>query len=232
MENAFSFLIPPGERFFVLSASRYLEQAGDDEARDLIQAFVQQEELHSAAHEQLNASLATFGVDVERESRYADAVFARLSRILPPAVQLGVTAFAEHLTAVAAHLMFVEPAFDEWLDPQMLEFWRWHAAEELEHKAVAFNLFHRVAGGYWLRVTSAATAAVLLALPYARLVRHLRAADPHRPTRAERRQTNVIHRKLLGPQVKLVLAYFSPRFHPWRGDDGSALRRWYGIGAT
>ncbi len=42
----------------------------------------------------------------------------------------------------------------------MLAFWRWHAAEELEHKAVAFDLFERLAGGYVLRVASALAALV------------------------------------------------------------------------
>ncbi len=227
MDNAFSILIPPGEKFFVRSVQAYADELPDEEARDLLRAFSEQEELHSAAHDEVNTSFAKWGVDIEREQRYADEVFRKLSRRLPRAWQLGITAFSEHLTATSAHLLFVEPAFEEWLDPQMLAFWRWHAAEELEHKAVAFDLFHRLAGGYLLRVASAIAALVFLAGPFIRITNRMQRDDPHRPTRAERRAANKAHLKLLGTQLRMVAAYFSPRFHPWKLDDTPSLERWY-----
>jgi predicted metal-dependent hydrolase len=226
-ENAFSIMIPPGERFFVRSVRNYLDRLPEAEARELLEAFAQQEELHSAAHEELNASFARFGVDIEREAAYAERVFQRLSRILPDWAQLGITAFSEHLTAVGAHFMLHDPQFREWLDPRMHELWSWHAAEELEHKAVAFDLFERFAGGYLRRVLCAVLTAVLLLGPnmaiFARLVRD----DPHEPTRAERRQARRVHLRLAGPQLRMIGRYFRPGFHPWQVDDTAALRDWY-----
>ena len=232
MDNAFSILIPPGEHFFVRSVQAYVDELSDDEARDLLRAFSEQEELHSAAHDEVNATFAKWGVDVAREQRYADEVFGKLSRRLPRSWQLGVTAFSEHLTAVSAHLLFTEPAFEEWLDPQMLAFWRWHAAEELEHKAVAFDLFERLAGGYALRVASALAALVLLAGPFVRIANRMQRDDPRRPTREERRTANKAHLKLARTQLRMIAAYFSPRFHPWKLDDTPSLERWYAKGGT
>lgn len=227
LENTFSILIPPGERFFIRSVRHYAMQVRDADEAELIRAFVQQEALHTRAHNELNTSFRRFGVNVERENAYAERLFGRLERALPPKMRLGVTAFAEHLTATAAHLMFLEPAFEKWLHPQMLQFWRWHAAEELEHKAVAFDLFHAVGGTYLLRVLSAATAAAALAIPYARITARMMRDDPHRPTRSERRQARRVHRRLLPPQLRLVLAYFRPSFHPWDAHDEPHLREWY-----
>ena len=66
------------------------------------------------------------------------------------------------------------------MDPQMLDFWRWHAAEELEHKSVAFDLFHRVGGGYLTRMLSVLAAALLLAVPMLRITRAMMRTTPAR----------------------------------------------------
>ncbi len=56
VENAFSILIPPGERFFIRSVRHFEDRATDPEQEDLIRAFVQQEALHTRAHNEFNAS--------------------------------------------------------------------------------------------------------------------------------------------------------------------------------
>jgi predicted metal-dependent hydrolase len=46
IENAFSVLIPPGERFFIRSVRHY-EHRADPELADLIRGFLQQEAQHT-----------------------------------------------------------------------------------------------------------------------------------------------------------------------------------------
>ncbi len=228
VENTFSILIPPGERFFIRSVRHFADRVADDPgAQALIRAFTQQEAYHTKAHVELNASFARFGVDIPRHNAYAQRWFDRLERILPGTWRLGVTAFLEHLTATAAQLLFTEPMFEELIHPELLRFWRWHAIEELEHKAVAFDLFGRVGGRYWLRVTSALVALSALAVPYAVIANRMIRDDPHQPTREERRQALALDRQLLLPQLKLVLRYFKPGFHPWDADDRRILADWY-----
>jgi len=226
-ENAFSILIPPGERFFIRSVRYFSDRVDDPESQDLIRAFIQQEGLHTRAHNEFNASLARFGVDVAGEAAYAERVFQKLGRILPRKVQLGATVFMEHLTAVGAHMMFVEPLVAESMEPEMARFWRWHAAEELEHKAVAFDLFRAVGGGYPLRVFSALAAIVLLALPFHRIARRTLRADPTPITPETRRQARRIQQKVMGPQLRMIARYFKPGFHPWDSPDEHHLRAWY-----
>lgn len=226
-ENAFSILIPPGERFFIRSVQHYADRAEDPELRELIRAFVQQEALHTRAHNDFNASLARFGVRVEREIAYADRVMARLQRWLPRKMQLGVTVFLEHLTATGAHMLFLEPAIARAMHPEMLRFWRWHAVEELEHKAVAFDLFREVGGGYLLRVTSALTAALLLTLPFVKIARRMMREDPTPVTGAMREQARELNRKAMGPQLRLLRDYFRRDFHPWQNHDEPDLAAWY-----
>ncbi len=230
-ENAFSIMIPPGERFFIDSVRYYEGRVADAEGRDLIRAFVQQEGLHGRAHDVFNASYAKFGIDVEKQQRYADRVFRRVRRWLPHKVQLGITVFSEHLTAVGAHTLLDDEDAEDEMDPQTLEFWRWHAAEELEHKAVAFDLFAKVGGGYLTRMLSVAAAGAFLAVPMVRIARGMMRDDPHEVTRAERKAAGAYERKILRQQFGLMRAYFSPRFHPWKIDDTALLEAWYRSGS-
>jgi len=227
VENAFSILIPPGERFFIRSVRHFEDQATDPELADLIRAFIQQEGLHTRAHNEFNHSLQRFGVEVEREIAYADRVMRSLQKHLPRKVQLGVTAFLEHLTATGAHMLFMEPGIAGSMHPEMLRFWRWHAVEELEHKAVAFDLFRAVGGGYFLRVSSAIVALLLLALPFDRIVRRMMKEDRREITPEMRQKAREINRKLVGPQLRMIAQYFKPGFHPWDFDDEKFLKEWY-----
>jgi predicted metal-dependent hydrolase len=138
-----------------------------------------------------------------------------------------MTAFLEHLTATGAHTLFLVPAVADSMHPEMLRFWRWHAVEELEHKAVAFDLFAEVGGGYLLRVLSALAAAVLLAVPFHRIARRMIRDDPRKVTREVLEDARRINRQVLGPQLRLIRRYFRPGFHPWEIDDRAYLVGWY-----
>lgn len=227
VENAFSILIPPGERFFIRSVRHFEDRATDPEQEDLIRAFVQQEALHTRAHNEFNASLRAFGVDVDREVAYADRVMAAIEKILPKKMQLAATAFLEHLTATGAHVLFSAPVLAENMHPEMLRFWRWHAVEEMEHKAVAFDLYQQAGGGYFLRVVSAIAAIALLAVPFARIARRMLKDDPTEITEEMRRQTREINRMVMGPQLRMIGQYFKPGFHPWKCRDEKYLADWY-----
>lgn len=236
-DNAFSIMVPPGERFFIDSVRHYEGLVTDDEGRELIRAFVQQEGLHGQAHDVFNATLAKFGVDVASQDAHATTTFRRARRWLPAKVQLGITVFSEHLTAVGAHTLLSSDTAEDEMDPQMLDFWRWHAAEELEHKSVAFDLFHRVGGGYATRMVSVLAAAAFLAVPMVRIARSMMRDDPHVPSPSERRDAAAFQRMILRRQAGLLLAYFSPNFHPWQIDDTAMLEQWYrsdsaGVGAA
>lgn len=226
-ENAFSLFIPPGERFFIRSVQRYADRVADPELRELICAFSRQEALHTRAHEEFNASLERFGVDVRRERERAERAMAGLARYLPARMQLAATAFLEHVTATGAHFLFAEPAIASAMHPEMLRFWRWHAAEEIEHKAVAFDVYREIGGGYLLRVASALAAVLLLAGPFVACVRRMLRDDPTPITGEMRTQARALHRKAMQPQLRMLAAYFFPGFHPWRLRDEPYLTEWY-----
>lgn len=228
IENTFSLLIPPGERFFIRSVKHYADRVADDaDMQALIRAFAHQEGLHTGAHNEFNRAIGNHGIDIDREIAEAERAIRRLER-LPHRMQLGVTVFLEHLTACGAHTMFTRPDVAAMMAPQARRFWRWHAAEELEHKAVAFDLLRIVGGGYVTRVVSALAALVLIAPHFVRTVKRMVREDGvGKITPEVRREARALHRRIFPQQLRMVLAYFKPGFHPWKTDDRPLLRAWY-----
>ena len=162
ISNGLNMLFPAGERYFVRSVNHYLDQITDPELRTQIKGFFGQEGRHARAHDQLNAVLRAQGYRIDGFL----ARYAKLSRWiedrLPAKLNLAGTAAAEHFTAIMAESAFTDHEF-ELLDPEMQKLLAWHAAEELEHKAVAFDVLREIDPSYALRIAGLAYATVLLA---------------------------------------------------------------------
>lgn len=65
---------------------------------------------------------------------------------------MAVTTAYEHCIAVFADGTL---RYEHWFanaDPKMQTLWRWHAAEETEHRAVAFDLYVALGGNYAWRI--------------------------------------------------------------------------------
>jgi len=227
IENTFSILIPAGERFFIRSVRHYEDKVTDPELKKLVKPFISQEGQHCRAHDQFNNSLKNHGVDLDRESSYSEKFFKKASAILPKKIQLGATAFLEHVTASGAIYLFETPEYQEYWPPQMLEFWKWHAVEELEHKAVAYDLLKVAKVGYFLRIISAIVAITLFAIPAVTIYKRIMRNDPTKVTTKQKQQADAINKKIMMPQLRMIMAYFKPGFHPWQFDDLTYVKKWY-----
>jgi predicted metal-dependent hydrolase len=56
--------------------------------------------------------------------------------------RLALTICVEHITVVYASVFLQHSHILENMHPQFEHIWRWHAVEELEHKAVAMNVWY------------------------------------------------------------------------------------------
>jgi predicted metal-dependent hydrolase len=154
--------------------------------------------------------------------------------------RLASTLALEHLTAIMADRVLNDPKVLEGCDPRMARLWRWHAIEETEHKAVAFDVYRSVIGtgfrAWLLRVTiliSATLRFFWMSLVFHRiLMRH----DPK--IREERGGWKPLVKFLLGtPGILRRIfvpwcAYFRPSFHPWDHDNTQAVEQWKAALAT
>ena len=156
-----SVFFPAGERFFIESVHAYRERLDDPELLRDMRAFCAQEGFHSREHVRYNTLLASRGYPVERLEKRVEALLARVRRRSSRRHRLAITCALEHFTALMAYPVLADPRTMEDAHPVMAALWRWHAAEEQEHKAVAFDVFHAAGGTYAERVAALAGATVV-----------------------------------------------------------------------
>jgi predicted metal-dependent hydrolase len=214
--NGINLLFPLGERFFVRSVRHYQDRIDDPQLRADIRGFMAQEVRHGLEHERYFERLRAQGYDIDRFLEiYAAIAFGIVERVSPAALNLAITAALEHFTAALAERAFTTDFFDH-AHPVMAELLRWHAAEEIEHKSVAFDVLASVAPGWPLRAAGIAVGAGMLAAFWIAAVQMLLAQD--------RRAGRLVREPELPPQDpdealprvlgRALVAYLRPGFHP------------------
>lgn len=153
--NGLNLVFPAGERFFMRSVKHYAHVvAGDPVLEAEVRAFLAQEAIHGREHDRFIRVLEEDGFDLTRFMAFYEWTLRRvLERGSPPKLNLAVTVALEHFTATLAELVLNRKTLLEDSHPVMRDLLLWHAAEEIEHKAVAFDVLKKVDPNYALRVT-------------------------------------------------------------------------------
>lgn len=245
--TALSALFPAGEKFFIDSvrAVRYHPMLKDNaELQKEISAFIGQEAMHTHEHVGFNASAQKFGHDVDTLDRHTDTVIQAtrklLAKIAKPVgitqemVDLTATTALEHFTATIASQLLSNSHIQELMsDETMKTMWLWHAIEENEHKAVAYDVFEGVFGkgvkAYALRTSSLVIS--MLTLFFVQNYFLLRLLKQDQQLNLE--NLKMIYRYAYSPSkgvitgmAKEMLLYFKPSFHPNDVDTTSLLDTW------
>ena len=148
-----SAVFPDGEDFFVRSVRNYRDQITDPELKRQVAGFIGQEAMHGREHRMLNDRLAELGYPTKTFERITKKGLALRERFLPPASNLAATAALEHFTATLAELVLSdEETRDLFGHDELRNVFLWHALEESEHKAVAFDVYKAIGGSERMRV--------------------------------------------------------------------------------
>lgn len=231
--DAMSTTFPSGELFFISCVRDFRDRITQPGLQADIKAFSRQEGQHSMVHERYNARLREQGVDVDGlEAEMSRVIDGFYRRHLPKRYNLALTAAAEHLTAIMAHSFTPRRAVMESMHPKMLALYAWHAMEEIEHKAVAFDVLREGArGGYFLRVLAMLHMSVAYPFVVTSFVRSMLKSDGF--TRWQRWR---MHLKglvwmygpggLFAPLIGHYLRYYLPGFHPGQARTLASYRIW------
>jgi predicted metal-dependent hydrolase len=225
--HALSAAFPDGERMFMDSVAHYRKRITDPTLRKEIAHFLAQEANHAKAHEEFNAWVASQGFDMAPLDASVKARI-ELGKKAPPIFRLAVTCALEHFTAIMAEQLLEEPELLAEFDPKMAELWLWHAIEETEHKAVAFDVYQAVDGSYPRRVVVMALVTFRFLTHVAWMKGHLMKTDPNSGGIGSRLRGMWTMWGNPGWFRRLVPAYadyFRRDFHPWDRDVGPALAR-------
>lgn len=144
--NAMSVLFPDGERYFIDSVRLFRDQIKDPQLQEQIRGFIGQEGHHSREHIDYNQRLRQLGYDIDALELPVKRRIRFVEKNFPPERQLAGTVAMEHFTAIMADAVLRESRWMQGATPELLRLWRWHALEETEHKAVAFDVYMQVCG--------------------------------------------------------------------------------------
>lgn len=227
--NSLSVTFPQGEAFFIETVRRFRGQVPAPLAAQ-IDDFVRQEAYHTREHVAFNAQVKAAGYDTAEIEARIDESLAQ-TRQNHPVAQLCVTVSLEHFTAIFAHSMLTHGDNFAGADREAQRMWTWHAIEEVEHKAVAFDTYM-----YLTRELKPLKRWAIRAMVFWNVSRNFIYWRSHDAiaflmqdgmTRGEARRR--LWWYLLGKpgvlrRVALPwLSYFKPSFHPWQHDDRHLL---------
>jgi predicted metal-dependent hydrolase len=150
---ALSSVFPDGEDFFVRSVRRFRDQVTDPELKRQVAGFIGQEAIHGREHRAFNDRLDALGYPTKRYEWVTKRGLALRERLLTPKSNLAATAALEHFTATLAELVLTSEETRRLFGHEAVrDLFVWHALEESEHKAVAFDVYKAVGGSERTRV--------------------------------------------------------------------------------
>ncbi len=228
--DALSLLFPEGERFFVESVKKLRHHVADPGLAAAVTGFIGQEAMHGKEHRAFNQMLAGHGLTTApRLERQLEGLLRLVRRALPARSQLAATCTLEHFTAMMAEAALRHAGMRDAMHPTVRPLRVWHALEENEHKAVAFDVY-RAAGGGYARRAGIMLLTTLVFFAFTAWVHGHFLAERRLLLRPWRWARGLAHMWLYpGWFTRLVpayLAYFRPGFHPDDRDTSTLLAAW------
>ncbi len=245
--TALSALFPAGEKLFIDSvrAVRQHPAIKDNQAlQKEISAFIGQEAMHTQEHVNFNISAQNYGHDVKTLEQQTDVVIQTGRKIFyylvkpfgmnQQMIDLTATTALEHFTATLATQLLTNPYIQELMtDETMSYMWFWHAVEENEHKAVAYDVYEAIFGkgikAYSLRVVALVVALSALLATQGYFTARLLTQDK----KLNLKELAAIYKYAYSPSKGVItgmtgemLEYFRPSFHPNDLDTVDLLKKW------
>lgn len=221
--NALSTTFPDGERFFIHAVRNYEKEITDPELRAQIRAFIGQEANHGKEHEAFNQALIDqHKLPLESKITFMKKALSFAKKRYSRREQLALTVGFEHFTAILANLMLQQTDFVEDIQGVYADMFMWHAVEETEHKAVAFDVFAATEDDYWLRVRGMAQATfffllITLRMQYS-LLKHDNQLGNWRDALGFAKFL-LVKPGMLTRIIPEYLDFYRPGFHPWQHDN-------------
>lgn len=227
---ALSAVFPDGEDFFVRSVRRFRDQVPDPELKRQVAGFIGQEAVHGREHRAFNDRLDQLGYPTKRVERFVKKGLAVRERVLTPKSNLAATAALEHFTATLAELVLrSEEARALFGQQPVRDLFVWHALEESEHKAVAFDVYRAVGGSERTRVVTMKILrwAFVIGLTVQIVVSLLGDRDTYRRGRLRESWRRVRRSPVLDRALwDRLRDYDRPDFHPDDHDTTELVETW------
>jgi predicted metal-dependent hydrolase len=225
-------VLPAAERWFVATYDEALPLVKDPRLAEDMRGFIGQESTHADVHEQvLNEYMAVNGIDPKPMLDQVEFVFQKMlapststdpkRRLNHLCDRLWLIAAIEHYTAVLGDFALNCTWDDHRADPAMVDLFRWHGSEEVEHRNVAHDVAVYFHDSYVDRIRAMMMSVVMIFVFFQRITWYLVKSDPDTDIGWWQMQRMRMHdskvgllpkyRKLFGSNTAM---YFRPGFTP------------------
>jgi predicted metal-dependent hydrolase len=226
-----SSTFPEGEDFFVRSVRRHADQVTDPVLKEQVKGFIGQEVTHSREHVVLNERLREMGYPTKFNDRMTTRALLRDERMFSPLTCLAMTAALEHFTAVFAESLLGDEDAQALLgSTEVRKMLLWHAYEESEHRAVAFDVYRAVGGTERRRIWTMrlVTLTFFGSIVLFTTLSLLRDRSTYNPVRLIRSLWALRRSPFLKRAVRRRFRQYNKvGFHPNDVDNSALLERWH-----
>lgn len=235
-----NIVLPAAERWFVATYNEALPMVKNTRLAEDMRGFIGQEAVHAGTHDaMLNEFMISRGVDPQPILAQVDYVFGKMLAASTSAdprrrfnhlcERLWLIAAIEHYTAVLGDFA-LNSAWDSYdADPTMVDLFRWHGSEEVEHRCIAHDVATYFHDSYFARIRAMGLAAITMLTFFERGAWYLCRTDPGLTVTWWQMQRMRMadsgsgllptYRKMFGSNT---LAYFRPGYSP--ADFGSTAQ--------
>ena len=230
--DAMSLTFPIGERYFISSVRAYRDQIADPHLLKEVKDFTRQEAQHGIVHTQFNEMLAKQGQDVAWSQRFLDEKFKWQLARWPAIFNLSYTAAAEHLTAMMCTTFMERADIIEPFDHRIRAMYAWHSIEEVEHKAVCYDVLTKVAkANYFTRIAGLLYFSVEYTIGNWYMVNRMLKSDGFgfwQRAKMLAKGAWWLYKPggVFMPALGYYLSYFKPGFHPWQHKEMGHYETW------
>lgn len=226
--SAFSVLLPEGEQFFVNAVRHYRDRITDENLKAAIAGFIGQEALHTQGHQVLNQFINDRqlpAAEIEAQLKFLLDTVGKIH----PRLNLAATICLEHFTALLGEQLLAEADHNGQVRDDIKPLWMWHALEETEHKAVAWDVYEQTGGGYAMRAGTMVLTTAILGVVMAYATGRMLHADGKL---LDVRNNWKGFTALFGRQGRMTrllpkfMDFFRPGFHPNDHDTTALVAEW------
>jgi predicted metal-dependent hydrolase len=228
---ALSSTFPPGEKEFIDSVRLYRDKVTDENLKQQIKGFIGQEGHHSHQHKRANEELKSRGLDAVRLEKHLEKDIAKFlkRKHATPKFRLAMTVGMEHLTAIMAEYVLNNPDILADLEEPVQELLYWHAVEEIEHKAVAFDVYMSCEGDqkYLRRILRLVNVLFTVRISFYMVALLIWARKMPSWADVKGFGSFMFGKRGLVRQIrKPYKDYFKEGFHPWDHDNQHLIDMW------
>lgn len=212
---------PEGERYFISSVRPFRDQVTDLVLQQEIKDFMCQEGQHGLVHTEFNQILQEHGMPIDKLVNYQHKMFNLLLGCCTAKYNLAITAACEHITALMMECFFTKKETMDHVDYRVRAMLAWHSVEEVEHKAVAFDVMDVVKVSYLTRVSAMLFLIFFFTIDSLRMTNYFLKTDGFGFFQRMKMIWAGLGKLfgsngMLAPMGKSFLRYFRPDFHPWQ----------------